>query len=146
MIDLFAPRGRVGEHPSIADNIDASGDCWQWIGNIQTGGYGQTYIDGKPRLAHRVVWETLVGKIPENLELDHLCRNSACVNPDHLEPVTHRENVRRGVAGGSANKAKTHCKHGHPFSGDNLIIEKRSSVFRRRRCRTCHNKHRGETL
>lgn len=72
-------------------------DCWEWIGTRYGNGYGQAAIGdgGRINQAHRVVYEALVGPIPEGLELDHLCRNPSCVNPDHLEPVTHAENMRR---------------------------------------------------
>ena len=72
--------------------------------------------------AHRYAYEELVGPIPEGLQLDHLCRNRSCVNPDHLEPVTCRENLRRGETLNAANLAKTHCPAGHPYAGENLSI------------------------
>lgn len=78
--------------------IDASGDCWEWTGTIRPDGYGQLRAYGKMQRAHRVVWEWLAGPIPEGLTLDHLCRNRACVNPDHLEPVSVGLNVQRGAA------------------------------------------------
>jgi hypothetical protein len=87
---------------------------------------------------HRVVYEALVKPIPVGLVLDHLCRVRHCVNPAHLEPVTQRENVLRGETAPAANKAKTHCVRGHPFSGQNLILRK-SGV---RECRTCANARR----
>lgn len=71
--------------------------CWVWTGNFQTHGYGTITVDGKGRVAHRFRWEKVNGPVPDGLELDHLCRNRACVNLDHLEPVTHAENVRRGA-------------------------------------------------
>lgn len=75
------------------------GDCWEWSGSvIKSTGYGQVWADGTNHLAHRVVYELLIGPIPEGLQLDHLCRNRRCVNPEHLEPVTGKENIRRGHA------------------------------------------------
>ena len=80
--------------------VDKSGDCWIWTGCRIRHGYGRISGPGrKPLLAHRVAYELTYGPIPDGLELDHLCRNPSCVRPDHLEPVTHLENVRRGDKG-----------------------------------------------
>jgi hypothetical protein len=87
-------------------------------------GYGRIHVKGYP-LAHRAVYETFVEAVPEGLELDHLCRNTGCVNPDHLEPVTHAENMRRGVW---PNRSKTHCPRGHLY--DYFYQQERG-------CRTC---------
>ena len=82
---------------SVWKKVDASGDCWLWTGYITPLGYGTLTVRrlGRGFKAHRLVYELLVGPIPVGLELDHLCRNTRCVNPDHLEPVTHAENMRR---------------------------------------------------
>ncbi len=76
--------------------IIAESGCWEWQRGKTTDGYGQTTVDGKVRPAHRVIYERFKGSIPAGLFLDHLCRNPSCVNPDHLEPVTNAENIRRG--------------------------------------------------
>ncbi len=129
-IDLFSTKYRRGGL-SIADYIDASGDCWEWTGTTDTLGYGKVYARSVQRSVHRLVWETLVGPIPDGFQVDHLCRNTGCCNPDHLEPVTPKENVRRSM-GANTNKNKTHCAHGHPFSGENLYQYKKE-----RRCKEC---------
>ena len=139
-VDLFE-KNRLGR--SIADRIDASGDCWLWTGTQSgpgrefDGGYGVINIGGRAGRQvpiHRVIWETLVGPIPDGLEIDHLCRVHNCVNPDHLEPVTHAENVRRGFGQGNGWQHLTHCKHGHEFTVGNTHVRKRDGA---RICRTC---------
>ena len=109
--------------------------CWLWNGAINRDGYGQVFDRSKRknRGAHRVIYEQLRGAIPEGLELDHTCRVRACVNPDHLEPVSHRENTLRGQTLVAAYAARTHCKSGHPLSGENLC----NSSERFRRCLEC---------
>jgi hypothetical protein len=83
---------------------------------------------------HRVAYELLVGPIPEGLELDHLCRNTRCVNPEHLEPVTGRENLMRAVSSWAAkNAAKTHCPQGHPYDEENTKVKRDGG----RACRAC---------
>jgi hypothetical protein len=91
--------------------------------------------DGKRKLkrAHRLVYERLVGPIPDGLELDHLCRNPTCCNPAHLEPVTHRENMLRGETIGARASAVTHCPAGHEYTEMNTRVYKGY-----RKCRTCH--------
>lgn len=119
--------------------VDASGDCWLWTASLIPAGYGQFYMktpDGRDTMAraHRVSWEFLVGEIPDGLTLDHLCRVRHCVNPDHLDPVTRGENLLRSHATITRqNQEKTHCPHGHPYSGENLYVDPSGG----RRCRTC---------
>jgi len=110
--------------------------CWKWVGSRNGNGYGNFYWNGRLRNAHRFAYEHFVGLIPEGLEPDHLCRNRWCVNFEHLEPVTHKENSLRGKSFAAVNAVKTHCPKGHPLSGDNLKI---NSVTGGRQCGICHN-------
>lgn len=112
--------------------IEANG-CWVWTGALSSG-YGSICIDYKETLAHRASYEAHVGPIPKGLQLDHLCRNRACINPAHLEPVTSRENTLRGVGPSALNAAKTHCVNGHPFS-DEVRTERSGAT--RRECMEC---------
>ena len=111
--------------------------CWQWVGARQAGGYGRFLLEtGRLVLAHRWAYESLVGSIPEGMTLDHLCRNTGCVNPEHVEVVTREENAYRG----NPNVAKTHCKRGHEFTPENTYTPpKRPHV---RDCRTCRSEQR----
>jgi hypothetical protein len=124
--------------PSVAEILAAKskrvGSCVEWQGYI-SGGYGRLRINGSGVQAHRASYEVHVGKIPDGLQLDHLCRNMRCINPQHLEPVTASENQRRGTSPASTNANKTHCIHGHEFSEENT--ERRGSV---RVCRQCRRR------
>lgn len=111
--------------------------CLIWTGaktgnRYNRGGYGRFMVRPRVRMAHRYAYEVMVSTIPEGRELDHRCGNRACVNWEHLEPVTHAENVRRGT-GGSNMRAKTHCPQGHPYDADNTYLAPNGS----RGCRTC---------
>lgn len=116
----------------LASKVEDAG-CWYWNGSTDPCGYGQVWWEGRPRKAHRVVYELAVGAIPHGAELDHLCRVRNCVNPEHLEPVTHRENLLRGDTFQRANASKTHCKRGHAFDDANTHILRTGS----RKCRAC---------
>jgi HNH endonuclease len=132
MIDEAAMRLRFW---SKVDKCAPNG-CWQWIGRLSYAGYGQFYVGDRCFRPHRTSYEWERGPIPDGLELDHLCRNRGCVNPDHLEAVTHKENVRRGRALEvmlARKRAVTHCPKGHPYEGDNLWTNSRGHRW----CKTC---------
>lgn len=108
--------------------------CWE-AQTPRDDGYGDIRRTGS-RLLHVFAWEVLRGPVPAGLELDHLCRNRACCNPDHLEPVTRRVNTLRSpLSQGALNAAKTACPKGHQLSGDNLV----AWALPKRICRICAN-------
>lgn len=93
--------------------------CWLWISTINIGGYGTIRVKGTNVPAHRLSHELFKGPIPDGFEIDHLCRVRCCVNPDHIEAVTPRENLRRSTNFIAANMAKTHCPRGHEYTPEN---------------------------
>jgi len=107
--------------------------CWMWTAAVSADGYGSIKWQGDTWRAHRLTYELLVGPIPDGLHIDHLCRNTLCVNPAHLEPVTPRTNTLRGTNRAAANARKTHCERGHELVGTNLIPRPNGH----RTCRTC---------
>lgn len=109
--------------------------CWQWQGAKNSHGYGEITINKAGLASHRVSYEYLVGEISDGMTIDHLCRNRACVNPEHMEAVSIRENILRGVSPSAINARKTHCLKGHKLEGDNLYLRK--TKFERR-CRECY--------
>lgn len=121
---------------------DKNTGCWLWTGATLPGGYVQVCwaIDGdsgKNHLIHRISYLFHVGSIPEGLVLDHLCRVRHCVNPKHLEPVTTRENILRGVSPIKVNAFKTHCVRGHELVGGNLYFQDTQKT--KRGCKICRN-------
>lgn len=111
----------------------ASTGCWLWTGHINQDGYGRICRGGESKSAHRTSYEVFRGPIPDGLVLDHLCRVRHCVNPDHLEPVSIAENIRRGEGVAVQHAAKTHCVHGHEFTPENTLTHHSGS----RGCRAC---------
>ena len=128
---------KVDKNGSIPAHRQELGNCWNWLGSTGGRGYGQAWFVGKLRPAHAVSFYLLRGlTIESGLELDHLCRNHGCVNPSHLEPVTHQENMRRGdiSAMGRFKREKSHCPRGHAYSEANTYFDRHGY----RKCRECH--------
>lgn len=107
--------------------------CWEWLAGRSSRGYGAFSIDRVMRPAHRIAYILEYGDIPAGLEIDHLCRNPACVRPEHLEPVTPRENKMRGISPAAKAAVATHCLRGHPFDASNTFVDSRGF----RHCRAC---------
>lgn len=115
--------------------------CWLWLAALDIGGYGKFSTNRRSMQAHRIGWNLYRGPIPPGMMLDHMCRTRSCVNPDHMRIVTPFENSVENSLGPSAlNYQKTHCTHGHPFSGENLKVYANPKLPGRfyRYCRACH--------
>ena len=136
--------GDAGWRPPATSPFDAllskvlippvPGGCWIWLGAETWNRYGTVHFEGKQQLAHRIFFEHFRGKIPDGLILDHLCCNTICVNPFHLDPVTRRVNTLRGFKNPAAgNSRKQHCKRGHAFTEENTIRRRNGW----RACRQC---------
>ena len=110
-------------------DFDDGDDCWEWKASRNACGYGILGHNGKTWLAHKLMWHYIEGPVCSGKELDHLCRNRGCVRLSHLREVTHKENMKVG-----AKALKTHSPAGHPYSGENLWIDKHNGV---RRCKVC---------
>ena len=110
--------------------------CIIWKKGLTRSGYGRVWHHGKHRRAHVLAYEVIHGPVPKGLELDHLCRNRACVNVEHLEAVSHQENMRRGdrEAMGLRNRSKTECPKGHPYDSANTYVRRNGGRF----CRACN--------
>lgn len=133
------------ERRAMVVNTD---DCWVYAGAIYPNGYGRVDVNvggcSTSRRAHRIMYESIVGEIPEGLVMDHLCRVRLCINPDHLEPVTHAENSRRGIPGVNHNSLKTFCAQGHEFDQENTYRHGGKRLCRK--CRAAFAKKRNDAL
>lgn len=132
-------RSKRGLHPydphhqaRFFANVDI-GDCWEWTACKDRDGYGKFRAANKHYRTHRYVWEALVGPIPDGFVVDHLCKNTSCVNPDHLEPVTWAENLHRGESLQAKFARNRTCKRGHEYDG----VQGDNGEFRK--CVQCAN-------
>lgn len=123
-----------GPIPGIRPDL---GPCWLWTGTLSPDGYAVMTIQRRTTYMARWAFEHHVAPMPPGLEPDHLCRVRACVNPWHLEPVTHRENILRGESPQALNARKTHCPQGHEYAPENTRFQTRGG----RLCRACQNEH-----
>jgi len=134
---MRVPRGfryqSIEEKLLFNTEIPVGGGCWLWVGKMSNNGYGEFYWKGKYTSAHRAFYKHFINSNIDGLDIDHLCRNPRCVNPEHLEPVSSRENTLRGVSPPAINVNKTHCKRGHKFTEVNTVIDIKGG----RSCRNC---------
>jgi len=133
---------------TVADRLatkispEPNSGCWLWTGCVDENGYGRFLLDGKNRRAHRVAYSCFKAPVPAGLTLDHLCRVRSCVNPDHMEPVTLAENIRRGDQGPKGWKRhNTHCPHGHALVPANVGWHRVRGKLNRQ-CLTCRRAQR----
>ena len=125
------------------EKVEVTESCWLWTAGITHNGYGKFGERGKTLRAHRVAYERYIGKIPDGFILDHLCRVRRCVNPNHLEAITHKENTIRGESN-NQYKGKTHCIRGHEFTEENTRLRKfknktTGEVTSKRSCKACQD-------
>lgn len=130
---------KVDKDGPVPENHPELGKCWVWMAYLSQGGYGYAQWNNGPEPAHRIGYRILRGQIPDGLELDHLCRNRACVNPEHLEAVTRQVHWKRGESIAVQNARRTHCKCGRELSGANLKTSRKGEK-EYRTCLHCHRR------
>lgn len=113
--------------------VDRKTGCWNWTAGLNGKGYAYFWLNGGTRQAYKVAYVWKYGLVPKGLDLDHVCLNKKCVNPDHLEAVTRKEHTHRGSTLAAINFRKTRCLRGHPFTKENTFIKPSGA----RVCRTC---------
>jgi hypothetical protein len=126
---------RLQERIRVTDN-----GCWEWLLCKNRDGYGRWVVDGREWKAHRLAYTLYRGEIADGLEIDHLCRNRCCCNPDHLEVVTHTVNIRRGESLPAKNRRKDRCVRGHEFTAENTAVDSQGW----RSCLTCRREARAQ--
>lgn len=135
---------KVNKNGPIPVHKPTLGKCWVWTGALDTGGYGRLLGEGgrsgHPILAHYFLWTKKHGQVPKGKELDHLCRNRACVRDSHVEPVTRQINLLRGIGFVAKQAAQTSCIHGHPFTETNTY-----HWHGHRGCKTCRRRYSTES-
>lgn len=135
---LRGPKARPAAERFAEKLAPGPNGCIEWQAGTNGVGYGvfhpNTTTDNRKAYAHRWAWEQANGPIPEGFHLDHLCRNTICVNPEHLEPVPPAVNLLRGISSPADNARKVLCKRGHPLSGENLYVTPSTGY---RHCRAC---------
>jgi hypothetical protein len=127
------------DEPVVLDDrfwskVNKTDTCWLWTASVNHDGYGKFSYKKRTFWVHRLSYLAIIGEIPEGMPLDHLCRVRNCVNPDHLEPVTNKENILRGEGPSAQNAKKTHCPQGHKYNKENTYIYK---FTQKRACRMC---------
>lgn len=130
---VLQPKDRDPLVRAMRSVIKVDSGCWVWQGSLNADGYGCLRVDKRWHLAHRWLYEQLRGSVPIGLDLDHLCRNRACVNPDCLEPVIRKVNLLRGEGFAAQRAQQTHCVNGHEFTSENTKIRANGT----RLCRAC---------
>lgn len=130
----FLPAGPMRDRLIDGSVPEPNSGCWLWLRALRDNGYATIKTGGKSELAHRVSYRTFRGQIPEGLDIDHLCRTRACINPEHLDPVIPVVNWWRGDAPSAKAAKRHHCIRGHLYTPENTAIDPRRG---RRVCKTC---------